>query len=369
MKILYDDQIFQLLQYGGISRYFTELAKNLQTGNSIKLPLLYSQNEYIREFKLPTIENLIPTFNSLRFRGKRRIVGNLKKLNRFIICKTLTNGNFDLFHPTYYDPYFLDHIGNRPFILTIYDMIHESFPNYFKSNDETSQWKRILASKASKIIAISENTKRDILRYYHVSDDKVVVTYLGNSLTLGNPSVEPVQLPRRYILFIGDRHIYKNFPLFMKATAPILKGDSELSIVCIGGWKFNQQEISLFRELDVEARIYQYSVSDKLLPLFYKNACCFVFPSLYEGFGIPILEAFQCGCPVIASNTSSLPEVGGDAVLYFDPYSEVELREAILKLLYNDSMKDVLIKNGYNQLNNFSWQKTAIETEKIYQSI
>ena len=102
---------------------------------------------------------------------------------------------------------------------------------------------------------------------------------------------------------------------------------------------------------------------------FYQNALAFIFPSLYEGFGIPVLESFACGCPLLCSNVSSLPEVAGNAACYFDPYSEESIRDAVVKLLDDSNFREELIDKGYEQLKKFSWKQTSEETKKIYESV
>lgn len=366
MKVLYDHQIFTSQIYGGISRYFFELMKNIENDNGIKyeLSLKYSNNHYLNKYNDLKYK---PFFINLTFRGKYRLINIL---NKKISKKFLIKGDYDIFHPTYYDPYFLNILNNKPFVLTIYDMIHEIYPEMFPLKDETSKKKKLLAQKATKIIAISENTKKDIIRLFNIDEKKIEVIYLANSI---NPSKSTddinIDLPKKYILFVGSRGGYKNYDLFIEAIAPLLVENNELKVVCVGGGNFKEIEKEKFKKLNIINKIFQYSVSDNILAYVYQKAIAFVFPSLYEGFGIPILESFASGCPVICSKTSSLPEVAGDAVVYFDPTDKLSMLNSIKKVIYDDKLRKQLIDKGIEREKEFTWEKTADKTKKIYEEI
>jgi glycosyltransferase involved in cell wall biosynthesis len=366
MKVLYDHQIFSTQIYGGVSRYFFELMKNFENDNGIDydLPLRYSNNHYLNKYNDLKYK---PFFKNFTFRGKYRLINIL---NKNISKKLLIKRDYDIFHPTYYDPYFLNILNNKPFVLTIYDMIHEIYPEMFSSKDETSKRKKLLAQKATKIIAISENTKKDIIRFFNIDEKKIEVIYLANSI---NPSKSiddiNIDLPKKYILFIGSRSIYKNFNLFIEAVSPLLIEDSELNVVCVGGGNFKEMEKEKFKKLNIINKIFQYAANDYILAYLYQKAIAFVFPSLYEGFGVPILEAFSCGCPVIASDASSLPEVAGDAAIYFDPTNKLSISSSIQKVVYDNNLRNQLIYKGYQRVKEFTWEKTAHQTKKIYEGI
>lgn len=365
MKILYDHQIFTLQKYGGISRYFYELVREFNTMQNIdyEISLLLSNNYYISDKKFV---NYIDLLHQKNFRGKHRIFNLLNKL--FSILK-LKQKEFDIFHPTYYDPYFLKHIGNKRFVLTVHDMIHEKFKEMFPINDRTTERKRILVHNASKIISVSNNTKKDLIDLFGVDESKIEVIYHGNSMDPNANSDIRFNLPNRYLLFVGNRGGYKNFERFINSVSKIIKEYKDLYIVCAGGNEFNIREKQLFSELGISNRILQYNLDDKNLAYFYKNALAFVFPSLYEGFGIPILEAFACGCPVICSNTSSFPEVAGSGAFYFDPYSEESIKNAVLRIIEDSSLRERLVIEGYERVKQFSWKKTAEKTKLIYESL
>ena len=363
MKILYDHQIFSSQKYGGISRYFYELINNfIKKGEIVKISLKYSNNSYVNKISNFKITRFFKNFD---FKGKRRVI---HFINKIFSIQEMKKGDFDIFHPTYYDTYFLDYIGNKPYVLTIYDMTHEIFPEEFQPNDSTVVSKRLLAEKAVKIIAISENTKKDIMRIYGFSDKKVEVVYLANSLN--NKNISPgMKLPKKYFLYVGGRYFYKNFKNFTLATFELIKKDRNLKIICVGGDKFTSAEINFFDKIGIKDSICHYPVvNDELLSCLYSNALAFVFPSLYEGFGIPILESFSCGCPVILSDTSSFPEVAGDAGIYFNP-NDIDSIIIALNTVYDDKKRESLINKGYERLKKFSWSKTAEETKRVYESI
>ena len=389
MKILYDYQIFTKQNYGGVSRYFYELMDNLRAHKiDIEIPINYSKNIYIKEADflsrpLKGYTEYKDFLLGLRPKGKAKIYKLLQKLNfiknaetanQKISIERLKKQNFDIFHPTYYDSYFLKYIGKKPFVLTIYDMIHETYPELFSADNKIARQKKILAQKAEKIIAISENTKKDIIKFIGINEDKILVIHLGNSINRQENNLKIntdllKKLPEKYILFVGNRASYKNFDNFSKALIPLFKINKKLNAVCAGGGEFSDKEINFFKTFNITDKLRQYSVNDSDMTLLYKNALVFVFPSLYEGFGLPILEAFNCGCPVAASNRGSLPEIAGNAAAYFNPEDISSITDAINNIIADDGTKEKMKKNGFEQLKKFSWEKTAEKTLDVYNSI
>lgn len=387
MKILYDYQIFDSQKIGGISRYFAELIRNLTVceGISCEVALRYSDNLYLR--KLPeglSVEQKPDYYkqfcwgNDFPGKGKLYRIANALmrrpaavELNRDRSVACLSMGKYDIFHPTYYDDYFLRYIGSKPFVLTVYDMIHETFPECFPSDDLTSRKKKDLARKAARIIAISESTKRDVVRLLDVPPEKVRVIYLGSSLCdieARDAAYLREKLPGRYILFVGDRSTYKNFAFFTESIAPVLKKDRDLYLVCAGArWRAGEEE--RLSRLGIHDQTLCYTANDSELACLYRNALAFVFPSLYEGFGMPVLEAFNCGCPAVVSRTSSFPEVGGDAVECFDPRDASSIRASVSSVIYDERKRSELRAKGTTRLEIFSWEKTARETYEVYRSI
>jgi glycosyltransferase involved in cell wall biosynthesis len=364
LRIYYDSQIFSWQDYGGISRYYTELIRELSGLNYIHVDfnIRYSNNYYLNNNRLFNNKKILP---NRYFYGKYTMVG---LINRIFEIPAISRKYYDIFHPTYYDPYFLKWIGNKPFVLTIYDMIHERFEEVRAADRQTSERKRVLARRARRVIAISENTKNDIVRYFGIEPDKIDVIHIGVSAQPDKSESDGKSLPPRYILYVGDRKRYKNFQRFIRSVASILLEDETLEVVCAGGGIFTPEEVFLFNQFGVSGKIHQYSIPDKALWALYQNARAFIFPSLYEGFGIPVLEAFACGCPVVLSNTSSLPEIARDAAWYFDPEDEASIKNAVLKVVYDDDLRKNLIIKGYGRITDFSWKKIGQLTIKTYQS-
>lgn len=365
VKILYDHQIFSLQKYGGVSRYFVELMRQFNTEDDvdIHLPLLFSENVYLKSIKALKYNGFWGTLN---FRRKKNLSYRINKYRNIL---TQRRKNFDVFHPTYFNPGFLSHIEDKPFVLTVYDMIYEKFPHYFADYEKTSRWKRRLLQKARKVIAISNQTRQDILEYCPVDEKKIEVIYLAGSIR--PPQNKPhfsSRLPEKYLLYVGDRRFYKNFTLFIRAAAPLLGEDSSLHVVCAGGGPFTADEAALFENLGIKGKLLQYQVDDNLLGSIYRSATALVFPSLYEGFGMPVVEAFNCGCPVTAGRQGALPEIAADAALYFDPASKNSIMEAVRKIIHDQGLRDKLVKEGENRSRNFSWKETARRTKGVYES-
>jgi glycosyltransferase involved in cell wall biosynthesis len=203
------------------------------------------------------------------------------------------------------------------------------------------------------------------LKFYpHINPDKISVVYLGTSW---NATSKLKVLSRgSYILFTGDRTFYKNFTNFVLAVAPLIL-KYNLQLKCTGR-PFTNAEIDLLKQQKIfDKTSVQFASEDELREL-YANAICFVFPSLYEGFGIPILEAFACGCPLVLSDASCFPEIAGDAGVYFDPNSVNDMREKIDKVICSETLRKDLADKGFEQLKGFSWRKCAEQTAEVYEN-
>ena len=250
----------------------------------------------------------------------------------------------------------------------MFDLIHELFPNDFPQQDLTANYKAILIEKATLIIAISENTKRDIIKRYGIDKKDINVIYLAPSLSNLTPKKPECQLPKKYLLYVGLRNGYKNFESFIYASKKILLNDRELGIICTGHpLTFNEKQ--LFDNLEISAQLKYLFVNDCELKYLYQNAIAFVFPSKYEGFGIPILEAFACGCPALISSGSSMDEIGGDAAHYFNPFDQDSIAASINEVLKSSKRRKELIEKGYKQIKYFSWEKTVRETIITYKDV
>jgi glycosyltransferase involved in cell wall biosynthesis len=406
MKVLYDHQTFTVQAFGGISRYFAELFRYSQQTHLFEMAcaVRYSNNVYLKQLEWLPVQP-IETAAQAAWLGECDFIGKAhlyraqewlyrrqkrlgkrfgwkimrdklkaaRGLNQRYAEEMLDAGDFDLFHPTYYDPYFLDHLGNKPFVLTIYDMIHEVFPEYFPPEDHTSDHKKLLASRAAVVIAISESTKNDLVKLLHLPQEKVRVIYLGNSIDIRQiehqPPARQADLPHRYLLFTGNRAMYKNFYFLLRALTDIFQEDPSLHLVC-NGPQFTRHEQHYIEHLDLTGRVhYSATPTDQELIGLYQHAQAFIFPSLYEGFGMPVLEAFACGCPAVLSKTSSLLEIGGDAAMYFAPKDQESIHAAVRQVLSDQGLRQELIERGRQRVLEFSWNRTAQETGHVYQHI
>lgn len=368
MKILLDPQIYYFQKFGGISRYYTEIFSFIRhkPDSEVILPLLYSENEYAREQHLMK--------ESFLMKGLYKVTSALhistrtlqkKRAGRYLE-QVLSKTEFDVFIPTYFDPYFLSFTGNKPFVLTVYDMIHELFPEYYADqNLRIVEHKLLLMEKATMIIAVSENTKRDILNIYpHINENKIVVIYHGTSLTKDHNVT--VNLPADYILYVGERANYKNFHFLLRSAAPLLQENKNLHLICAGGGSFKKEEMAVFTKMGLANQIIQKPFRENELAHFYAGAKCFVFPSLYEGFGIPVLEAMVCGCPVLLGHHSSFPEVAADAGVYVNLDSEEDLKNKIQLFISDEAVRQEFSLKSKEQAKKFTWSHAADQCYEVY---
>jgi len=229
---------------------------------------------------------------------------------------------------------------------------------------------RTLVHKAARVIAISNNTKDDAVREFQLEPSKIEVIHLGNSLDHSTESeIEGINNISPYLLYVGQRNGYKNFHGFVQAVTPLLKEEPFLHVVCVGGGGFSTDELAELGSIGLTDRFAQIAATDSQLVYLYKRALAFVFPSLYEGFGLPVVEALSCGCPCILSRSSSLPEMGGDAAVYFEPNSPESMTAAIRIVLGSCETRDRLREIGHVQAKKFSWDNTATQTLQLYRDV
>ncbi|WP_341842317.1 glycosyltransferase family 1 protein [Chitinophaga caseinilytica] len=361
MKVYFDHQVFSWQRYGGISRYFANIYNSLHDRGytDCKITLLYSRNHYIQDQKFP----LSPMLGERLLRKQRKLEKWNRKYSKYLIGKN----DFDILHPTYYDPYFLTRL-KKPFVITVHDMIHELFPEFFSPHDHNIPFKRATITKADHIIAISESTKNDLQRVFNIPDHKISVVYHGyqEAHVPADPAFKP-PFPE-YLLFVGDRAGYKNFARFVQAVQPLLDR-YDINLICAGGGDFGVAEKELLIRAGIEHRAKQISATEAQLNALYQGALAFVYPSLYEGFGLPILEAFRNNCPIVSSNTSCFHEVGGDAVAYFDPYQVEDMTQAIDSVINSRDRSGELRAKGLVQLDKFPMQVCMDKTLEVYRGV
>jgi glycosyltransferase involved in cell wall biosynthesis len=363
MRIAFDSQAFVLQPYGGISRYFSRLSKGLSDEDQdvcifANAHRNYYLNELSEDLKDASFLNSYPRLSWRLFYFYSQM------MSRYKIAKWKP----DLVHETYYSR-IRSSPKNCPTVLTVYDMIHEIFNKDLSIFDGTIKAKKSSIDRANKIICISESTRQDLLRIYEVDPAKVSVVHLGFELfrVSPNPSEALTELYKPFLLFVGIRSGYKNFLGLLRAVSTSTRLLQDFEIVAFGGGKFSTQELQSIHSLGFRAdQVKHIEGGDDKLACLYQAATAFIYPSLYEGFGLPPLEAMSMGCPVVASKTSSMPEVLGDAACFFDPSSSEDIRRSIEQVVYSDAKSAELKELGKHQASLYSWRRCANETLKIY---
>ncbi len=360
-KILYDNQMFTFQRFGGVTRYFADLMYNLPDDEfRASMPMRFCENHYVTV----TYGRKYPSLSFPRnYRWRRRIY---QLANMTYAWNAVRMFDYDIFHPTYYNPYFLSAVKRRskPFVLTIHDMTFERYPQDVLIYDRTIPHKKRLIAEADHIIAVSENTKRDIVELLGTDPSKISVVHHGyRPIAKAAP-----QLFDRYVLYVGERKGYKNFFPWLSAVRPLLMADPTLRIVCTGN-PFSPAEVKFFKKWNVADRLLHISANDEQMASLYRHALCFVFPSHYEGFGIPILEAFSNGCPVCLSDASCFPEVAGDAALYFNPNDAQSMQDTLREVITNTTLRNELSLKGQSRVREFSLERMVAATCDVYRKV
>ena len=367
LHVLFDAQIFAAQQHGGISRYVASLAQNMsllpEIDSRIVAPLHI--NDYLE--RLP---------KSI-FYGECRRIAPWGKLCAQVVgllasSVAMTQLRPDILHWTYYYPQIKVRKGVRS-VITVYDMIHERYSRDYSALNPIVRWKASAVYRADHVICISENTRRDLLETYDIPESKVSVIYLGYDplyqSNLGTQELLKMKNNVPYILYVGKRSGYKNFSGLLAAFggSPWLRNNFRL--LCFGGGSMNAEEMAMIKHCGAEGRVDQVNGADDVLAAVYSGAALFVYPSLYEGFGIPPLEAMSLDCPVACSNTSSIPEVVGEAAATFDPTDANAIRITLEAILGSSTLRADLVERGRQRIQMFSWQRCAAETVDIYRKV
>lgn len=343
--IVIDAIIFSLQKHGGISTYFKNLIQILEGGNAKSSILMYEHD--------------------VKISSDRFIFQNKRFLERFRSVKIDNKEKSTiLFHSSYYRFSKSKQIKN---VITVYDFIYEKFEkNIIKKYIHIFQ-KSNAVKNSSAIICISESTKSDFLKHYPDYDPKkIFVTHLAHSSTsieFDNDFNPDQKFIKPYCLFVGMRSFHKNFNSCVLALK-----DLEIEFKIVGGGDLNKKELALLDS--TIPGLYQHltNVDNAALNKYYEKAICLLYPSIYEGFGLPILEAMANGCAVITTNSSSLPEVAGDAAILLDNPSPINLTKSIVSLI-NPNFNRKIINKGFRNCEKFSWNKTISNTMDIYKII
>lgn len=364
MKIAFDSQIFTLQEYGGISRYASSLAAQLASieGVNARIFAPFYINAYLDKLPKGIVSGIkVPKL------PKTRIALHLSSF--WLARGAIAGFAPQIVHETYYTASRVAPKGVRS-VVTVYDMIHERFPSEFSQHHRTSEWKRIATQRADRVLCISQSTRKDLLELFDLPEDKVSVVYLGFDSLTPAPAIMETDKNKPYLLYVGCRAGYKNFEGFLRAYASSSWLLNNFNVVCFGGGAFSGNEQKLFNELRLsENQLIPLNGDDGELAGVYRNAALFVYPSLYEGFGIPPLEAMSLDCPVACSNNSSIPEVVDNAAEYFDPKDIDSIRVAMEHVLNSTARRAELIDLGSARCKQFSWERCAEETLTVYKSL
>ena len=363
INVAYDHAIFSRQAVGGVSRYLVKLASlSRQFGvNPIIIAPLHS-NLMLKDADRGLVKGLY-----LDWADFYKYKGAFLYLNQFATDILSIKEKPAIIHETYYSLF--PSIKKRvPRVLTIHDFVHEKYPHLFKSSDNTIELKKAAIKRSDHLICISQKTKEDLLEFYRISENKVSVVYHGVEKD-SFISLPPHPLETKYFLYVGSRAAYKNFDLVLQVFSNYGQDLEDCQLLVFGGGAFSLAEKRRIYELNLEDRVRIESGPDSLLANRYQNAVALIYPSLYEGFGFPPLEAMQYQCPAIVSNASCLPEISGDAALLFDPFSQAALADAMIKVMSDGALNNQLRELGSQRVKDFSWSRTVLETTRIYHQL
>jgi glycosyltransferase involved in cell wall biosynthesis len=365
MRIIYDASTFGQQRYGGISRYFTEIIPRIAAEADCRVSVWMGL--YVNRYGLQKDRGRFEHFGGFRRPFIRGTHGWAQSFNGWRFKRFARGVEFDIYHTTGYfegDP----RPGVKKRVITVHDMIHHRAPGFERVPrdwlDRICQ--RIRA--ADGVICISQCTRRDVIDLLGIDESKIAVIYHGSPARV-EPSPGRV-VAGTYIFFVGVRPAYKNFDLLVQAFAKLPEIRRTHELVLFGGQPLRDVEVEMIRSLGLSDRVrYLPGGDDAMLANLYTHAAAYVYPSLYEGFGLPTLEAFTYGCPAVCSNASSLPEIGGEAALYFDPASADDLAEKLARVIEDQSLRAKLVSAGTERLKQFSWDRCARETADFYRRL
>ncbi|MDP2815694.1 MAG: glycosyltransferase family 1 protein [Rectinemataceae bacterium] len=369
MQVIVDGIIYNLQANGGISRIFHEILPRMcEMDDSLHLILLTDG----------PVSGVLPTHRRIEHRMIPQVSRILRpeRLWRPIVPQVrqalrkwcLSSAQGKIWHSTYFT-----NPGEKgvPLVVSVYDMIFERFPELFSGagTKHFNELKRRCVLAADAVLCISETTRRDVMEFYGLKPDRAHVIHLAYSpvfRTMEKKIRADLPSPEPYFLYVGSRVHYKKFDLLLDTFSRYSRKDMALFVV---GPPWTTEEIVRLETLKLCHRVYLFKeVDDDLLSRFYNEAEAFIYPSLYEGFGIPLLEAMACGCPVIASRIPSTVEVAGDCPLYVEPADLDDLIHAF-DLVLAEGRHSERVKSGLEHVKRYSWDKTAEKTLEIYRSL
>lgn len=361
MKLVYDHKIFWIQRYGGISRYFINLFKNFNHFDiDYKIVSPFFKNNYLNE----EIE-------------KKKIIGRyIKKpfpktsflinaYNNFYFNHSLKKIKPDLIHTTYYNNSI--NKNKTPLVTTVYDLIHE---RNSVDNGKYNLFKKKALEISDHLICISNKTQKDLIDIYNISKKKISVIHLGSDHLEEKKEFSEVKIEKPFLIFIGSRKKYKNFTTLLRCISFSEKLKKNFDLVVFGGEQITPHEKKMINNFKLAPmNIYFENGDDQKLKYFLKQSTCFIFPSLDEGFGLPILESMRSHCPVFCSDIEIFKEVAADCAEYFDPSDVENMKSKLEDVLFSPSKLENLKKLGYERSLDFTWRDCTSKTFDIYRKL
>lgn len=361
VRVVLDHRIFATQAWGGVSRYFVGMARHLPAlGVKPRVVSPLHHNRYLST--LP--RGQVWGWRLPEFGGSRRLA---MACDDALARPLAALSGAQIVHETYYGQSNLVPKG-AAIVLTIYDMIHELFDKG-NSSDTARADKAAAIARADRILCISHSTLSDLLRFYPEAEGRARVTHLGFDAGTFGPGGSARADFRPFLLHVGHRRGYKNFAGLLGGYASSARLRSGFDLVCGGGAPFDAAELGLIAEHGLEGKVRHVPADDATLAVLYAGAALFIYPSLYEGFGIPPLEAMAAGCPVVAVRASSVPEVCGEAAHYAEDGSPEALGAAIEAVVWSPCRHAELRAAGAERIKGFTWKQTAAQTAACYKEL
>ncbi|MCJ7777214.1 MAG: glycosyltransferase family 4 protein [Sedimentisphaerales bacterium] len=372
MELVVDGIIYRLQSKGGISRLFTEILPRMcEMDDSLHISLLTQgrlmqslpEHRHIEHRSVPAFERYL--------RPNCVWQSVLPRIKRFMYNLWTGTGEGKIWHSTYYT---MPEKWAGYSVATVHDMVFELFPQFYSGPnfDSFRQKKRLSVQQADAVICVSDATRQDVLRFYELDANKVRVIPNACSDIFrrldDTEATADLQIEQPFLLYVGIRSPYKNFGMLIQAYRK-WRRQKEVALVLVGARPWSDDERRQLAQLQIQNRVQLLQdVDDETLCRLYNSAAAFVFPSLYEGFGIPLLEAMACGCPIVASHIPSTIEVAGDCPIYFDLSEEDDLLNA-LDIALSEGRNSERVREGLKRVKSYSWDRTAAQTLEVYRNI